>query len=65
RWNGQYFKKIILRDLGIALQLGHPARKICCSSAIGLQVCMVIHISDLHLVTLLFCGCNQLSHTRD
>lgn len=65
KWNGKYFEKTTLQDLGAVLQLGHPPGERCAAPAIGPRACMVIHTNGFHPVTVLFCGCTKLSRAGD
>lgn len=64
-WNGRYFEKITLQDLGLAIQVGHPPGERCSSPAIGPRACMVIHTNGFHPITLLFCQCDRISRAGD
>ncbi|KAG1809744.1 hypothetical protein EV424DRAFT_1473851 [Suillus variegatus] len=55
-WTGTYFQWISLRELGLCIQLGHPAG-IQCDNPVRAFDFTVLDISGIHSVTLLFCNC--------
>ena len=59
RWNGTFFEKCDLRDLGLVIQLGY-AQGVCCPAPLpALRSLIVIHTNGLHPVNVQFCQCSQ------
>ncbi|TEB19054.1 hypothetical protein FA13DRAFT_1758289 [Coprinellus micaceus] len=59
-WNGKFFDKTSLRDLGLRVQLGHGG--CCCPLPIeGPKKVHVFNISGVHCVSLDYCGCNPIT----
>lgn len=57
-WNGDYFKHVTLKSLGLHVQLGHPPGSVCYNRkpAAGNDF-VVIDVNGIHEVNLDFCGC--------
>ncbi|KAE9386517.1 hypothetical protein BT96DRAFT_960568 [Gymnopus androsaceus JB14] len=49
RWNGSFFERIALRDIGIVVQIGHCPGKTCLSPSTYKDF-IVIHINGLHRI---------------
>ena len=59
RWNGEYFEKIGLKELGLVLQLGHPRSDTCSNPVPARQRMVVIHTNGIHPASIQFCGCDR------
>jgi hypothetical protein len=57
-WNGSFFERLCLRDLGLRIQLNHPPGSICQWRSAGHKNFVVLHTNGIHLVNVDFCGCN-------
>ncbi|KAJ7718098.1 hypothetical protein B0H14DRAFT_2412597, partial [Mycena olivaceomarginata] len=59
-WNGVYFFKKSLKDLGLRIQLGHhPLRERCTNRQAGHQDFVVLHDNGIHRVNIDFCACDE------
>ncbi|KAJ7136482.1 hypothetical protein C8R43DRAFT_893858 [Mycena crocata] len=58
-WNGSFFVRRGLSDLGLEIQLGHPPGFSCPTSTKGHKDFIVIDTSGVHLVNVNFCHCNS------
>ncbi|KAM6492909.1 hypothetical protein JOM56_011043 [Amanita muscaria] len=58
KWNGLFFEKVSLRDLGLVVQLGHGGAK-CIHPAPGPKGFSVFDVSGIHRVTINYCDCGQ------
>ncbi|GJF00231.1 CxC2 domain-containing protein [Phanerochaete sordida] len=58
KWNGRYFDDITLKDVGLVVQLGHPAGQYCPAPCAAPRSFVVIHTNGLHPVTVQYCQCN-------
>ncbi|KAE9391360.1 hypothetical protein BT96DRAFT_959577 [Gymnopus androsaceus JB14] len=58
RWNGSFFERIALRDIGIVVQIGHCPGKTCLSPSTYKDF-IVIHINGLHRIHVAFCNCSN------
>ncbi|KAJ3818660.1 hypothetical protein F5880DRAFT_1625934 [Lentinula raphanica] len=56
RWNGCFFEKIALRELGITVQVGHRAGERCVNPKV-IHDFTVIHTNSIHTVHLMYCNC--------
>ncbi|KAJ3964660.1 hypothetical protein EV361DRAFT_873830 [Lentinula raphanica] len=56
RWNGRFFEKVALRDIGVTVQLGHRVGESCINPRV-VHDFTVIHTNGLHTVHLAFCNC--------
>ncbi|KAJ3964968.1 hypothetical protein EV361DRAFT_873590 [Lentinula raphanica] len=56
RWNGCFFEKIALRELGITVQVGHRAGERCVNPKV-IHDFTVIHTNGIHTVHLMYCNC--------
>ncbi|KAJ3709697.1 hypothetical protein C8R42DRAFT_598178 [Lentinula raphanica] len=56
KWNGRFFEKIELRDIGIMVQVGHRAGERCVNPKV-IRDFTVIHTNGIHTVHLMFCNC--------
>ncbi|KAF8430663.1 hypothetical protein L210DRAFT_3651593 [Boletus edulis BED1] len=58
QWNGHYFEKPSLKDLGLRIQLGHLHSDKCYRPIAAVKDdFVVVHINGVHSVGLDFCGC--------
>lgn len=57
-WNGQFFDKTSLRDLGLQVQLGHSGGRCPCPER-GPQTFTVFALSGVHHVDINYCGCHD------
>ncbi|KAK7053876.1 CxC2 domain-containing protein [Favolaschia claudopus] len=57
-WNGIYFSKTSLKNIGFRVQLGHPPRQKCPRPLAGYSDFVVVHDNGIHCVNLDFCGCD-------
>lgn len=55
-WNGKFWKKTSLSDLGFELHLGHSGRRCPTPDGSG-RVVHIIHTTGFHDVRVKFCGC--------
>lgn len=61
-WNGNFFERILLKTLGLRIQLGHIPGKVCSQPQAAAGDNFVIIDSDgIHEVGLDFCGCETTS----
>ncbi|KAF8078862.1 hypothetical protein FPV67DRAFT_1558069 [Lyophyllum atratum] len=59
-WNGFFFTKTCLKDLGLRLQLGHPVGQRCPNPATAADDnFVVLHTNGLHRVGINFCDCER------
>ncbi|KAJ3764694.1 hypothetical protein FB446DRAFT_615304, partial [Lentinula raphanica] len=56
KWNGSYFERILLQEIGVSVQLGHTGDSRCPSPRI-IKNFTVIHTNGIHRITALFCNC--------
>ena len=49
-WNGSFFKRLYLRDLGLRIQLNHPPGSICQWRTTGHKNFVVLHTNGIHPV---------------
>ncbi|KAH7905780.1 hypothetical protein BJ138DRAFT_1017239 [Hygrophoropsis aurantiaca] len=66
QWNGQYFERVTLKDMGLRIQLGHPVGSQCYSPTPSTHGdFVVLDTQGVHLVALDYCNCESaVSHTR-
>ncbi|KAF7305332.1 CxC2 domain-containing protein [Mycena chlorophos] len=57
-WNGFFFVRTALKDLGLRIQFGHGGRR-CVRPVAGHRDFVVIHRNGVHEVAVDFCGCEQ------
>ncbi|KAJ7152679.1 hypothetical protein C8R43DRAFT_886109 [Mycena crocata] len=58
-WNGSFFVRRSLSDLGLEIQLGHPPGYVCRTSTPAHKDFVVIDTTGIHLVKVSFCRCNS------
>ncbi|PBK64390.1 hypothetical protein ARMSODRAFT_842607, partial [Armillaria solidipes] len=57
-WTGDYYRRTLLKNLGLKVQLGHPTGEACpLPHPSGRQV-VVIDIKGIHQVDVVYCGCH-------
>ncbi|KAJ7444965.1 hypothetical protein B0H11DRAFT_2249680 [Mycena galericulata] len=61
RWRGDCFEKVLLKDLGLRVQLGHAPHERCFNPAPGHQTFVVLHTNGIHQVAVDFCACEDSS----
>ncbi|KAJ3816542.1 hypothetical protein F5880DRAFT_1626477 [Lentinula raphanica] len=54
RWNGKFFERISLRDIGVTIQLGHQLGQLCINPRV-VRDFTVIHTNGIHTVDLSYC----------
>ncbi|KAF8171891.1 hypothetical protein BJ912DRAFT_1025110 [Pholiota molesta] len=58
KWNGTFFERATLRQLGLRVQLGHPAHEACVSPQPSMNdIFTVVHSNGVHEIALDFCNC--------
>lgn len=57
-WNGRFFAKASLRDLGLVLQMGHDSRA-CKSFEEDIRILTVIDLTGIHTVNVRWCACGH------
>ncbi|KAF9545568.1 hypothetical protein CPC08DRAFT_769836 [Agrocybe pediades] len=61
KWNGTYFEKVSLKEMGLIIQLGHGEFEFCPIPVKASKSNFVIVDSDgIHSVALYYCGCNPI-----
>jgi hypothetical protein len=58
RWNGSFFVRTTLRDLGLVVHLGHQGLP-CSSPGRILDNFTVVHTNGIHTVKVRFCACHE------
>lgn len=58
KWNGSFFERVTLKQLGLRVQLGHPAYESCVNPypAHGKSF-TIVHSNGVHDIALDFCDC--------
>lgn len=65
KWNGSFFKRTLLKTLGLRIQLGHPPGGQCNIPEKGWNDDFVLIASDMiHSVGLDYCGCGHSGKTQ-
>lgn len=59
-WNGSFFDKTSLADLGLQIQLGHGGR-VCPRAKAGPKDFRVFDTSGVHRVSIYYCACSPLT----
>ncbi|KAF7367657.1 CxC2 domain-containing protein [Mycena sanguinolenta] len=62
KWNGEYFDRLSLYDLGLVTQLGHPPGYSCPTARAAHKDFVVIDVTGIHNVRVQFCECD--SHVK-
>ncbi|KAF8122730.1 hypothetical protein K438DRAFT_2004166 [Mycena galopus ATCC 62051] len=63
-WNGGFFKRRALIDLGLSIQLGHPLGYSCPSPLKAPKDFVVIDVTGVHHVAVNFCQCDSRVEKR-
>lgn len=63
-WNGAFFKRRSLKDLGLVVHLGHPVGTACGTPVKANVDFVVIDVSGIHNVALTFCECDSRIERR-
>jgi CxC2 like cysteine cluster associated with KDZ transposases len=58
-WNGKFFQRSTLRDLGLRVQLGHAFGHSCPTRLAANATFRVIHSNGIHHVAVDQCRCNE------
>ncbi|KAJ7928681.1 hypothetical protein B0H13DRAFT_1597258, partial [Mycena leptocephala] len=62
-WQGDFFQRTSLANLGLIIQLGHPPGFSCDTAHAGHSVFVLIDLSGIHEIKVRFCSCNaQIKH---
>ena len=65
KWNGQWFEKTCLKDLGLRLQLGHVDGERCLNpERVRNDDFVIIDTNSIHNVSLDFCGCGNITQNH-
>ncbi|KAJ3725420.1 hypothetical protein C8R42DRAFT_718938 [Lentinula raphanica] len=60
KWNGRYFERVWLQQLGISVHFGHAYESICPNPRIVKEF-TVIHTNGIHRITAVFCNCENVN----
>ncbi|KAJ6490862.1 hypothetical protein C8R45DRAFT_1053137 [Mycena sanguinolenta] len=64
-WNGSFFRRCSLKDLGLVIQLGHPAGFSCPNPLSAHTNFVVIDITGIHHIRVNFCQCDgRIEHRQ-
>ncbi|KAJ7874250.1 hypothetical protein B0H13DRAFT_1894635, partial [Mycena leptocephala] len=64
-WNGEYFERRALCDLGLVIQLSHPHGYACVTSTPAHKEFVLMDITGIHTVCVNFCECDaRVSHRQ-
>ncbi|KAF7357237.1 CxC2 domain-containing protein [Mycena sanguinolenta] len=64
-WNGDFFQRRSLKDLGLVIQLGHPAGFSCPNPLSGHTNFVVIDVTGIHYIRVNFCQCDgRIEHRQ-
>lgn len=63
-WNGYFFQRTTLRDLGLRVQLGHPFRQPCVTRLAANKTFRVIHSNGIHHVAIDYCRCDGVPYYK-
>lgn len=62
KWNGQWFEKITLKDLGLRVQLGHVEGERCLNpERVRNDDFVIVDVDSIHNISLDFCGCGNIT----
>lgn len=61
-WNGLFFQRSSLKDLGLRVQLGHPPGRFCPTKEPGHKHFTVINSNAIHSIAVDFCRCTPVPH---
>ncbi|KAJ6476013.1 hypothetical protein C8R47DRAFT_1178917 [Mycena vitilis] len=59
RWNGSFFVRRALMDLGLVIQLGHPCGTSCSNAVRAPKTFVLIDVTGIHHIALNFCDCDS------
>ena len=59
-WNGSFFQRTTLHDLGLRVQLGHAFEQPCSSRTAANATFRVIHSNGIHCVAVDYCRCDGI-----
>ncbi|KAH0828896.1 hypothetical protein J3R83DRAFT_2296 [Lanmaoa asiatica] len=64
KWNGMFYESVLLKALGLRIQLGHPCGQKCRNPERAFDdTFVVVDTNGIHTVSLDFCGCElAMSH---
>ena len=63
-WNGLFFQRVTLRDLGLRVQLGHAFGRSCRTALAAHANFRVIHTNGIHHVALDQCRCHGVELSK-
>jgi hypothetical protein len=63
-WNGAFFVRRSLNELGLVVQLGHPAGMGCSAPVRAHKEFVVIDVTGVHNIALNFCNCDSKIERR-
>ncbi|KAJ7070279.1 hypothetical protein B0H15DRAFT_793705 [Mycena belliarum] len=63
-WDGEFFRPVSLKDLGLVVQLGHPPGYNCGTAVDGHKNFCVIDVTGVHTVKVRFCKCDARVENR-
>ena len=61
-WNGLFFQRSTLKELGLRVQLGHPPGQYCPTREMACKDFVVIDTNGIHLVNVDYCRCYSVTH---
>ncbi|EIW79698.1 hypothetical protein CONPUDRAFT_74066 [Coniophora puteana RWD-64-598 SS2] len=64
KWNGQFFSRVSLRNMGLTVRLGHEDGTSCGLRKSGHAKFAVIHTNGIHRVNIEYCDCLQKAPHR-
>ncbi|KAJ7500190.1 hypothetical protein B0H11DRAFT_2225734 [Mycena galericulata] len=59
KWNGRWFVKTPLKNLGLRIQLGHADHQACTAPEPAHTAFVTLHTNGIHEVAVDYCGCEQ------
>ncbi|KAK7014754.1 hypothetical protein VNI00_019289 [Paramarasmius palmivorus] len=59
RWNGNFFEKTCLRDLGLVVQLGHDDGSPCTLRDMARSGFVVVDVDSIQEVSIAYCACRE------
>ncbi|KAJ7050144.1 hypothetical protein C8F01DRAFT_1001117 [Mycena amicta] len=59
QWNGRFFVRRSLKELGLVIQLGHPAGTSCPNSSKAHKDFVIIDVTGVHSIALNYCLCDS------
>ncbi|KAJ6549339.1 hypothetical protein B0H10DRAFT_2380877, partial [Mycena sp. CBHHK59/15] len=63
-WNGSFFERRALKDLGLVIQLGHPPGSHCPNPLAANKDFCLIDVTGVHTVTMSYCLCDSSIEKR-